>query len=301
MKIRSLITLFLFFSIVAIGQIKNTNFENWHTIPNIPNAEDPDFWTSTNIMPPNTGFNLGITKSTDAYEGNYALKIMPKRFQPSHFWLGDTTGSVISYGISNPTALLHDGGFYIKDTVVFIPSKLTGYYKRIKTNYTSIDTAYIKILLNNIGTVFGFSRYGESGFSPTTTYQYFEVDILGDPRADSIGISIFYESNDTSSTNGGYLLIDDLGIEPLVSTDDLKDVSIKVYPNPSSDYLYIEQGENKRIERIELFDLQGRLMKSVDNIQQSQQKIDIRALERGYYMMRITSEQGIGVKKILIE
>jgi len=77
---------------------------------------------------------------------------------------------------------------------------------------------------------------------------------------------------------------------------DYKD-NITIYPNPANDELKIENGELK-IENVEIFDVYGR---KIFNFQLSTfNSIDVSGLHSGIYFVKITTEQGVTTKKIII-
>jgi len=81
---------------------------------------------------------------------------------------------------------------------------------------------------------------------------------------------------------------------------ELKASNITVYPNPAHDKLFIDLGaEFKNEVQIELVDVTGRiLLKSVFEHRLSQ--LDLPDLTNGIYFIKISSENGNAVKKILI-
>ncbi|MFN7777222.1 T9SS type A sorting domain-containing protein, partial [Flavobacterium sp.] len=63
---------------------------------------------------------------------------------------------------------------------------------------------------------------------------------------------------------------------------------IKVYPNPTSDFLFIDTIE-KQIQKIEFFDLQGRLIKTI-NENKDKYEIDISNLQSATYLVKLSTE-----------
>ena len=76
--------------------------------------------------------------------------------------------------------------------------------------------------------------------------------------------------------------------------------SVSLYPNPVSDYLSIET--NHVIKLLEIYDLQGRLQKTLTPlVGSSLQKIDISALNSGVYVIRIGLKSGAVIDKKIIK
>ena len=82
----------------------------------------------------------------------------------------------------------------------------------------------------------------------------------------------------------------------LKSKDYAIDKSVKTYPNPTQDFLNVSAKSN--IETIELHDLQGRLMltKSLDEQTLS---INITNQPKGIYLLKIKTENGVKIEKII--
>ncbi len=77
--------------------------------------------------------------------------------------------------------------------------------------------------------------------------------------------------------------------------------SITVYPNPvTSGKVYIADDSGKRIKAIEIFDIKGSRLKTV-NPGQSRTEVDLSSLSRGIYFLRISTEGSIVSKKIAIQ
>lgn len=85
------------------------------------------------------------------------------------------------------------------------------------------------------------------------------------------------------------------------STFELQGLS--VYPNPTSDILNINLGEQAgRFDQVELFDIQGRLVYSQtleQNIQQTQ--VGVNALSSGVYVLNISSSKESYSTKVIVE
>jgi Leucine-rich repeat (LRR) protein len=76
------------------------------------------------------------------------------------------------------------------------------------------------------------------------------------------------------------------------------DKSISIYPNPASSNVNINS--NNTIKSVELFDIQGRLLQT-QLIDKNQTSIDISEKSNGVYFLKITSEKGSKVEKLVKE
>ena len=66
----------------------------------------------------------------------------------------------------------------------------------------------------------------------------------------------------------------------------------KVYPNPTTDFIYIENSENLQINSIKIFDLNGKAVFDNKN-EKTVAKIDVSFLSKGIYMLTINTEYGL--------
>ncbi len=75
---------------------------------------------------------------------------------------------------------------------------------------------------------------------------------------------------------------------------------VKIYPNPSSGYFFIENGNNgNKINHIQIFDISGKLIDE-KKIYFNLDYIEIEELNSGFYFLKIFAAHGIISKKILL-
>src|SRR5690606_18599144 len=72
-----------------------------------------------------------------------------------------------------------------------------------------------------------------------------------------------------------------------------------IYPNPASDVINIANAENILVNGVEIVDLNGRVVKSVNFNGVTQAQINISELSSGMYLMNVSSDQGTTTKKIV--
>lgn len=77
-----------------------------------------------------------------------------------------------------------------------------------------------------------------------------------------------------------------------------QDASIKIYPNPTKGIINVNC--DNRIKSVQLYDLQGRLLQT-SMINETQTTIDISSQSSGVYFLKIVSDKGIGVQRIIRE
>jgi len=97
----------------------------------------------------------------------------------------------------------------------------------------------------------------------------------------------WYTNNTAYSTNGKIVRICPTGFSV---SETVEGNRFTVYPNPANEYVNVT---GKNIERIELMDLNGRIVLST-----LQQTFDVSGLAPGIYQLRIN---GISVEKLIRE
>jgi len=72
-----------------------------------------------------------------------------------------------------------------------------------------------------------------------------------------------------------------------------------VYPNPFTDYTTILLSDDVQTQRIELIDIHGRLVRTIDNVNSNSITIHRKDLPSGIYFFRIHSDDAY-IKKVII-
>ena len=125
-----------------------------------------------------------------------------------------------------------------------------------------------------------------------TTWTDREVN-LSDSGYNDLTVHFAFVNN----TNRGFkLYIDDVSVivNSSVGIQKNNNEFVRIYPNPSSDYLYIKS--EVEMTTIQLFDSAGKMIVLDFS---SPEKVDIQHLTAGIYTIHITTSQGVVVKKIV--
>lgn len=88
-----------------------------------------------------------------------------------------------------------------------------------------------------------------------------------------------------------------------LSADEFEFSGVSVYPNPASDIININLGENtSRFEQISIYDLNGRLvhLSNFDN-NSTRQQIDVNNLSSGVYLIEVKTETNQFKTKLIVE
>lgn len=78
---------------------------------------------------------------------------------------------------------------------------------------------------------------------------------------------------------------------------DYKNSQIKIYPNPTGDYVYITS--NQPVKEFKIYDLQGRILKSETFT--SDTKINLSAFDSGFYLLKLKLEDGAEIMEKLMK
>ena len=82
-------------------------------------------------------------------------------------------------------------------------------------------------------------------------------------------------------------------------SNNIIDLNYIVYPNPFTDYTTIKLTDTFQIQKIELIDIHGRIVRTVDNVNSNTVTIYTDNLQSGIYFIRIHSDDTY-VKKVII-
>lgn len=150
----------------------------------------------------------------------------------------------------------------------------------------SIDSVYIGdyVITNNIAK-FNFDEFPNT-LLPNTTYQWM-VDAIYDVNG-LFGSSEHIYSDTLTFTTAGPVS---------VSPGLIDGVSLNLYPNPFREEAYLEVIGYDFITNgplnLEIYDLQGKMVQSKENLQEDRNVIERRGLVNGIYIYRVTSSDGI--------
>lgn len=94
--------------------------------------------------------------------------------------------------------------------------------------------------------------------------------------------------------DGFILYVDDIIVrkEDPVGISEISTEKISLYPNPTTDFIQIK-GDSP-IENVQLFDLKGSLL-----LQSTESKIDVQSLNKGNYIVRVQTTNGISTHRII--
>lgn len=112
--------------------------------------------------------------------------------------------------------------------------------------------------------------------------------------------TITFSAEDASGNIGSCSF--DLTVDSTLGLDDNLNVlkGVKLYPNPTSSIVKIQNLSNIKLSRLTIYDIMGRVINSIDLKQMGEDKeIDLSTFESAVYLFEIHSEQGKLVKSVV--
>lgn len=156
---------------------------------------------------------------------------------------------------------------------VTVEFKNNGYYPSFGTLTQSVTT------INQWVTVeFDCSEFVSGGVHGWGTYNIIGVSFDKDLSGGTIANDIYY--------------FDDIKLlaTSTLSTKDFVANSIKYFPNPASDHIYI-----KSVQKVAIMDLNGRIVKEAINLE----KVDISSLVKGVYVLKFKKDNIMYISKLI--
>lgn len=103
---------------------------------------------------------------------------------------------------------------------------------------------------------------------------------------------------DIRTRNGVVHVIDAVLLQTPTSTSDSRDLGIKIYPNPATDFIQLD-GNLDQVESIQIANTQGQIVKQINRLNGN--NINIGALQTGMYIISIYQKDKIGTLRIVID
>lgn len=310
------ITIFLLFiwafAANAQNDFQNPGFETWtgSTVKN---------WNTLSIM----GVALSdVSKSSEAYSGNYAIKIAPKQLPPTIASLVGVEKMVVPGLLTNATidmtaitnALSSGSLDFDNNTLISVFNNGVPLTKRSTSvngyiSWNPIDPIKEQFLLaayvisNQTGTreVIGMGAYSMLP-EAKATYSPFTLSIIYQDEQKTPTELIFISlvtSIDSNANSFGYLLMDDvsitseeIGLEEI--SNDTKKLPI-IFPNPTSGEFKINVSSDVEIS---VYNQLGKVI--IPEIKYSPNKT-LSIKEKGVYFVRIKDSKGVKTQKLIVK
>ena len=236
-KMKNIITLLIIIAIsytVQAQSVPNGDFEagsdtlslnGWHTINEL------------------TGIFFPFTRTTDAYSGNYAVKLETleifSTLVPGLATLGEISIGDVQGAVHFP----------------YKPDKLTGMYKHPTNKDASLIWVYF---LGEQGDTLGQGTFVPEGNIQQYSAFEIEIDYYSDALPDSMNILLISDRELTNSP----LYIDNLEfVYTSNSILEKKETPINIYPNPTSSLIHIKTNKSDKT-KYKLHNLYGGILES---------------------------------------
>jgi len=269
----------------------NPSFENWTYVNGTITYQDPNSWNNYNSVTAPLSFVTceRTTNPPDVHLGISAIKLTNKLINNKRINIVATTGTI--------NTLTNTVGGGIPFTLK--PDSITGFYKY---TYISGQSGYIDFLLLGSGgdtDTVGYARFTVPS-STNSTFNRFSKKI-NYKNNNPVVNSIWILSPSLDSIPNSKLIVDDIDLYPTsTGIASYQNIKIKVYPNPVSDNIIIENPLLSALN-FDLYDALGRKIVSseIKNIQNS---INVSFLSDGiyYYTITDTNSDNFYTDKILL-
>lgn len=97
----------------------------------------------------------------------------------------------------------------------------------------------------------------------------------------SVG-EIYVIPTDPDQNNSGTMGMLYQTVLQVLGVQELEKETVKIYPNPTTDFVYVQLNSKTKIDEVEIYDASGRL---VLKTKLESGKLDLRALNQGVYMI----------------
>jgi len=279
--------------VTLLGQaLPNGDMESWSPIIISPTDSIPTGWDTPDVI----ASALGITdrvverETSDVQSGSFAARLTTKELTAPPP-IGTLTipgtlalGIIVFDPLTLEVAVI--GGLAMTER----PEAMLGFYSY---EPAGVDTATILVRALFEGDTIGLgavqSTSSTGGYeSFTATINYTTADI-----PDTIQVVITSSSGIESASAGSVLLVDNMMFSGLSSVDGLAEAGIKttLYPNPTSDFLNVENPLNTLV-LADIYNLNGQRV-SVQQLESGLNQINVQDLSAGMYLIRLTDKGNV--------
>lgn len=194
----------------------------------------------------------------------------------------------VTFLINDTTNLEHGGSGGTLSTLSLAAGENITQIEMYKDSYGGSDRVFwIKFTTNLGNTLEGGTQSGS----------YLSIPI----PAGKIAVGMYGKSG-TEIDNLGFLLIDEIPIEPCTDVTGIDDASLliaelNIYPNPTEGNITVES--TSIINELEIYSLTGKGVYSAE-INNYSANVDLSSFSPGIYILKVLDSQGTGVSKKLI-
>lgn len=280
---------------VMNAQVPNYSFENW---TNMGTYENPDNWgTMNNITAPSGIFT--VTKGTPGNPGSYYMKITSRTV------VSGVIGGIAVSGQLDSMTMQPKSGFAFNQR----PASFTGKWQHmIYGNSQGSVTATLTRWDSNSNTRIPVAVATQTLSGMAMSWANFSINFSYSDGGYPDTCIIVLKASGANPTNNDYLWVDNLAFSgSVVGTGAEQSLlqQVSVYPNPAGNTMQVKMNLAKTQQvRIAICDLQGRVVQSEDvklQAGENTRTLDLTALARGTYLLRVVAEEGTAVQTIVAD
>jgi hypothetical protein len=284
-----------FISVSAFAQILNNGFENWTSMGAYSN---PDNWETLNNYTALAGVYT-VTKGMPGSPGASYLMLTSKTVSTS------VVNGVAVYGKLDAPTMQGVAGLPFTQQ----PVRLTGNWQHMIYG-SSQGSILVKLTkwnsVTNLRNVVATGSVTLTGMA--MSWATFTVNLTYTSSVAPDSCMIVLKASGTTPTNNDYLWVDNLAFSGSITginniENNISDVSI--FPNPATENFTIELNVKKASPiNFKLVDLTGKLIKEITASEvfgNYKTSISITDIAKGSYFLKISSDDGLEVKKIMIQ
>lgn len=245
---------------------------------------------------------FSIDQPTEAYNNSsFEVNIVVKEDNGGNDWTVPDLQNIGLFGVLIPD------GWTVKDSIFF--SIISDSSQHNNDGYLKHSTELSTMLEDSIGSPVNYSWWGakttQNADMSFFDSLYFTVTINTDAQIGSFNLQYSVGDEDYWDRNPSDALSEPMPIEiiqnPASSVSMLNDSEFKIYPNPTTDKVYIEMDWSKFTNaKLSAYDASGKLVNAV-KLSESNNSIDMTSYPSGTYIVNIRSDLGSVSKKILVK
>lgn len=287
----------------------NGTFEEWQYTSQ--ESIYANYWRWGAFNTPCSPFNVLLERTDDSFQGNWAAKVESKicyddfgqpRLQAGHLYTSETESGLV------PAPLTWSIEYTER------PQELSFHYQ---FHREGIDSAAVYLLLFNydIDTHFVDTVATASGYisDETTTYEEFvlPIDYLKETQPSFIHIificsktigdlgQVTYTPAYENAHPGTTLWIDNVvlrGGTVNTTSPQEKGWNFSAYPNPTEDEIHIDIPQQIQVDKVQVYDNQGRVVKEFKDFGNT---LNISDISKGIYYLKLETNKGTRFKKVI--
>lgn len=256
--------------------------EGVFSIANLSSTSDGVLFASARLLLSPNAYRISIYRSADLGEtwNEVYYDIMENIDNFNNRFIGSIQFPTPEIGYA-----VGGNGLFLKTTdagLTWSQSFISPFSGLSSVYFTSANVGYI----NNAGGIYKTVDGGENWEVQNMSVPAIVRDIQF--ASDETGYALS-EGKIYKTTNGG-------GVTSINEVN--PDIYIQLFPNPAKNILYLNYSSEMQIQNIQMIDIVGKTIKTFGNPVSS---IDVSNLPAGYYFLKIETNPGVTVKKVVIE